>query len=424
MKPDSITLKLIIIAIIGGACFAASLMVYGLVSEREQRFTEVKREIASSWGERQVFVGPMLITHEKPVKKDEVPLPVLYLLPHTLRFETELVPEVRRRGIFDTVVYTSRTKVSGTFAAEEIRKIASTDRTAIFSVGITDTRGIEKQVDLSWNGQPHAFNPSSKNVALRSSGIHSEVPLYTGAALIPFEFEVQLKGSEGIAFAPVGNETNIVVTSPWPAPKFSGAFLPSVRSVSAEGFEAQWNISSFGQSFPQTGSTVELDPAQFLASATGVDLHGGIDIYDRLYRSIKYAILFILITFASFFVFEVLVGLRIHPVQYLLIGVSLALFYLLLLSLVEHIGFLPSYIVSTSMTALLITVYSARVLQSRRRAYPIFALLVTLYGYLYFVLQLEDYALLFGSLLLFALLATVMYLTRNVNWFEPAPKKI
>lgn len=421
---DNITLKLIIIAIIGGACFATSLMVYGLVSEREQRFTEVKREIASSWGERQVLVGPMLITHEKPVKKDEVALPVLYLLPQTLRFETKLVPEVRSRGIFDTIVYTSHTKVSGAFSAEEVRKVAGTDRTAIFSVGITDTRGIEKQIDLSWNGQPHAFNPSAKNVSLRSSGIHSEVPLYTGTALIPFEFEVQLKGSEGIAFAPVGKETNIVVTSPWPTPKFGGAFLPTVRKISEEGFEAEWNISSFGQSFPQTGSTVELDPSQFLASAAGVDLQGGIDIYDQLYRSIKYAILFILITFASFFVFEVLVGLRIHPVQYLLIGVSLALFYLLLLSLAEHIGFLPSYIVSTSMTALLITAYSARVLQSRRRAYPIFALLIILYGYLYFVLQLEDYALLFGSLLLFALLATVMYLTRNVNWFEPTPKKI
>ena len=136
----------------------------------------------------------------------------------------------------------------------------------------------------------------------------------------------------------------------------------------------------------------------------------------------KYAVLFILITFAAFFIFEVLSGLRVHPVQYLLIGGSLALFYLLLLSFSEQIGFLPSYILSAALTALLITAYSARVLQSRRRAYPISALLVVLYGYLYFVLQLEDYALLFGSLLLFALLATVMYLTRNVNWFEPAPK--
>ena len=133
--------------------------------------------------------------------------------------------------------------------------------------------------------------------------------------------------------------------------------------------------------------------------------------------------LFILITFAAFFVFEVLSGLRIHPVQYLLVGGSLALFYLLLLSLSEQIGFLPSYILSTAMTALLITFYSARVLQSRRRAYPIFALLVVLYGYLYFVLQLEDYALLFGSLLLFVLLSTVMYLTRNVNWFDPSAKR-
>ena len=160
-----------------------------------------------------------------------------------------------------------------------------------------------------------------------------------------------------------------------------------------------------------------------LVLAGGVDLHGRIDIYDQLSRSIKYAVLFILITFAVFFVFEVLALLRIHPVQYLLVGGSLALFYLLLLSLAEHIGFLPAYILSTAMTALLISTYSARVLQSRKRAFPILAMLLVLYGYLYFVLQLEDYALLFGSLLLFILLASVMYVTRNVNWFEPMAKK-
>ena len=165
-----------------------------------------------------------------------------------------------------------------------------------------------------------------------------------------------------------------------------------------------------------------MDASEFSTSATGVDLIQGVDIYDQLYRSIKYAILFILITFATFFVFEILVGLRIHPVQYLLVGASLALFYLLLLSFAEHIGFLASYIISTTLIALLVTAYSARVLESRRRAFPIFALLVVLYGYLYFVLQLEDYALLFGALLLFIILAGVMYLTRNVNWFEPRVK--
>ncbi len=419
---DSITVKLIIIAIVGAACFIASLAVYGLVAERQERFAEVQREIAGSWGERQTLVGPMLI-FERPGATFDAPTQHFYLLPESVNFETKLVPEIRSRGIFDTIVYTSRTTVSGTFSAKEIAKVSGSRGSGIFSVGITDTRGIEKQIDLSWDKGIYAFSPSPKNPNLRSSGIHAEVPVRTGSALIPFEFELQLKGSEGISFSPVGKETHIAVASVWPTPKFGGAFLPSSRDVSDAGFDAHWNISSFGQSFPQSWSDMEVDQSQFFSSAAGVDLQGGVDIYDQLYRSIKYAILFILITFAAFFVFEILSGLRIHPVQYLLIGGSLALFYLLLLSLAEHIGFLPSYLLSTVMTALLVTAYSARVLQSRRRAYPIFALLVVLYGYLYFVLQLEDYALLFGSLLLFVLLSTVMYLTRNVNWFEPVVKE-
>ncbi len=421
---DGVTLKLIIIAVVGGACTIASFLVFGLVSEREHRYSEVKKEIAESWGQRQTIVGPMIVAEQKlPAQNDITPVSTFrYLLPETVSYTTELVPEVRSRGIFDTVVYSSRVKISGTFSAREIEKISGSNRTAVFSVGITDTRGIEKQINLTWDKALHPFSPSSKNVLLRGSGIHTEVPVRADVALVPFEFEVQLRGSEGIVFAPVGKETNISITSSWTAPKFTGAFLPSARTVSNAGFEATWSISSFGQSYPQAWSDFEVDAAEFSTSATGVDLIQGVDIYDQLYRSIKYAILFILVTFATFFVFEILVGLRIHPVQYLLVGASLALFYLLLLSFAEHIGFLASYIISTTLIALLVTAYSARVLESRRRAFPIFALLVVLYGYLYFVLQLEDYALLFGALLLFIILAGVMYLTRNVNWFEPRVK--
>jgi len=427
---DNITLKLFIIAVIGGACLIASLLVFGLIEEREGRFREVKQEIASSWGERQTLIGPVLIFERTTTVKSTVSnIPsvlqteVSYLLPETLDVETELVPEVRSRGIFDTVVYISKTKVSGAFSAKEIEKVRGTGVTGIFSVGITDTRGIAKQVDLSWDKSVLPFSPGSRNASIRSSGISAEVPARTGSALIPFSFELSLHGSEGISFVPVGKETRIAAASAWPTPEFNGAFLPATRNVTDAGFDAQWNISSFGQSFPHSWKDYEVDQTLLLDSAAGVDLHGRIDIYDQLSRSIKYAVLFILITFAVFFVFEVLALLRIHPVQYLLVGGSLALFYLLLLSLAEHIGFLPAYILSTAMTALLISTYSARVLQSRKRAFPILAMLLVLYGYLYFVLQLEDYALLFGSLLLFILLASVMYVTRNVNWFEPMAKK-
>lgn len=415
MNQDSASKRLIAIALIGGACFAASLLVLGITDERQGRFSEAQREIASKWGERQVIAGPMILTGDTAL--------ATRVLPETVHFVTILEPEVRSRGIFKTVVYTSKVTVSGEFSAGEIARTAGGRGTAVFSLPITDTRGIERQFQLSWNNATYAFEPGPGVSLGGSSGLHALVSLNAVSGKIPFSFELQLKGSEGISFAPVGNETIVSVSSPWSLPKFVGAFLPAQREVSASGFNAEWRISSFGRSYPQTwtGETVPLQ--QLVDSAAGVDLYQGVDTYDMISRSVKYAILFIIVTFAVFFLFDVLTKVRIHPIQYFLIGSALALFYILLLSLAEQIGFLFAYILATAMIIILITIYSAYVLKSRRWAIPIAALLVTLYGYLYFVLQLEDYALLFGSLLLFSLLAVVMYLTRNVDWFNLGREK-
>jgi inner membrane protein len=227
-----------------------------------------------------------------------------------------------------------------------------------------------------------------------------------------------LKGSEGVQFAPLGDETVVTVTSPWERPSFIGAYPPSDRTLGTDGFSAAWNVSSFGRSYPHTWySDVPVSRDTIRASLFGVSLHEGVDLYTQVSRSVTYAVLFILVTFTVFFLFEILTGLRLHPVQYLLIGSALALFYLLLLSLAEHIGFPLAYAIATSMIILLITGYSVSVLQQKIRALLIFFVLLALYGYLYFVLSLEDYALLFGSLLVFALLASVMYLTRRIDWY-------
>lgn len=411
MKQDSISAKIIAIALIGGACFLASLAVLGLVFERQERFSEAQSEIADKWSKRQVLVGPMIIG------SSSVEGAHTYVLPNNLRYEATLEPEVRSRGIFKSVVYTSKIKVSGDFVSSDLVRAVSPGRTAIFSVAITDTRGIEKQLDLQWNGTTYTFEPGPGKAFLESSGLHALVPAQFGTRNIPFSFEISLKGSDGISIAPLGKETLLDISSSWPSPSFVGTFLPSERQVTESGFEAQWRISSFGRSYPQTwqGGAVDLVPV--VQSSAGVDLHEPINAYDMTFRSVKYALLFIVITFATFFLFDVLARVRVHPVQYLLIGSALSLFYLLLLSLSEQIGFLTAYVVATIMIAVLVTVYSAYVLKNNRRALPIFGLLVALYGYLYFVLSLEDYALLFGSLLLFILLSVIMYMTRNVDWF-------
>ena len=412
MNQDSVSLKLIAIAVIGGACFAASLLVMALTAERQDRFSDAKQEIASSWGGRQVITGPMIVADIV----GEVPTRA-YVLPENVKIESTLVPETRSRGIFDVVVYTSKIKISGEFAAMEIARAVEGSRTAVFSLPMTDTRGIEKQFELTWAGGKYAFEPGPGAGFKEGSGLHVAVPLNATAGKIPFSLDFQIKGSEGISFTPVGKETVVLMTSGWQSPKFTGTFLPSQREVNASGFQAEWKLSSFGRSFPQTWREDEVSASQLAASVFGVDLITGVDAYDMIFRSVKYAVLFIIITFAVFFLFDILAKVRVHPIQYLLIGSALALFYILLLSLAEQIGFIGAYIAATAMISLLVTLYSAFVLRSKRRAVPIAVMLITLYGYLYFVLQLEDYALLFGALLLFILLGAVMYLTRGIDWY-------
>ncbi|RJQ36336.1 cell envelope integrity protein CreD [Candidatus Parcubacteria bacterium] len=415
MNQDGISLKLLAIAVIAGACFVASLLALALVEERRDRLSDARREIASQWGQRQVITGPMVVAETE----EETPTRT-YILPENTRIEATMLPETRSRGIFDVVVYSSAVKISGEFSAAELARGRS--GTAVFSLPITDTRGIEEELTLTWAGANYAFEPGPGAGFQEGSGLHAAVPVDANAGTIPFSLAFQIKGSEGISFTPVGKETIVVMSSPWQSPKFTGTFLPSQRDVNASGFQAEWRLSSFGRSFPQTWRGDEVSAAQLSASTFGVDLYPGVDAYDMIFRSVKYAVLFIIITFAVFFLFDVLARVRVHPIQYLLIGSALALFYILLLSLAEQIGFIAAYITATAMITLLVSLYSAFVLRSKRRAVPIAVMLVALYGYLYFVLQLEDYALLFGSLLLFMLLGGIMYLTRDIDWYALGKK--
>ena len=232
-----------------------------------------------------------------------------------------------------------------------------------------------------------------------------------------FSFEFSLNGSETLEFLPLGNETQVEVQSDWNNPSFVGSYLPNERTLDT-GFLASWSISSLGRSYPHKWLDGEIDKETILASRFGVSLLQGVDFYAKVSRTVKYAIMFIGITFMAFFLFEVLSKLKIHPFQYLLIGFALALFYLLLLSLSERIGFFSAYAVSTLATVGLITTYSVHVLRAHKKAFIIAGLLVLLYSYLYVIVQLEDLALLYGSMLLFILLALTMYLTRNIDWYQ------
>ena len=421
------TIKLIIVGILIIICLAPSLFVFILLSERTNRREEAVREITDKWGSSQIIAGPIL---SLPYYKSSVDSQnfkhessgILNVLPQKLNYNVSIDPEARSRGIFEAVVYKTKIDGQGTFEMPGLSYagVKSSEiqwDKAYVAMGITDTRGITQQINLKWNNVDVAFEPGSKNPMAGASGVHVFVPLDTAKKSFEFAYSFDIRGSEKLEFLPLGDETKVDLKSNWNSPSFTGAYLPNERDI-AHGFSANWSVSSFGRTYPGQWLDSEVSAQMLSDSRFGVSLIQGVDFYTKINRTVKYAIMFIAITFLAFFLFEVLNKLRIHPFQYLLVGFALALFYLLLLSLSERFGFLPAYAFSTIATIGLITGYSAKVLKANKKALIVAGLLFLLYSYLYIIVQLEDLALLYGSILLFLLLSLTMYLTRNIDWYQ------
>ncbi|HVE70318.1 MAG TPA: cell envelope integrity protein CreD [Thermoanaerobaculia bacterium] len=418
--------------ILGGIALVLMLalsMIHSLVLERASRARAARAEIAASWGQSQILGGPVLI----------VPYRVRYIsagkileakhhahfLPDRLVARGRLLPERRHRGIFETVLYRAQLRVEGEFARPDFSgwDVAPTDilwNEAILTVGVSDLRGIGGNPVMQWNGGALKFSGGSGNPRLWASGLTASNPFPGGptAARYPFAMNLSLNGSEHISFYPLGRETVVELTSPWPDPSFSGAFLPQSRRITDQGFSARWSISSLARSYPQQWRTND-EPdfgTSLVPSAFSVGLFSPVSHYQQAERSVKYGALFIVLTFVTFFLYELLSPVSLHPVQYFLVGGALCVFYVLLLSISEHAPFGMAYAIASVATVSLITMYGAALLKSALRVAGLAAVLAMLYGYLYVLLQLEDWALLMGSIGLFLILALVMYATRRVDW--------
>jgi inner membrane protein len=254
-----------------------------------------------------------------------------------------------------------------------------------------------------------------KTTDIASSGVQSLIPLSPTQKDSRFSLELNLNGSEQLRFIPMGETTRVNLESTWPSPSFNGAFLPVSRQVSNNGFSATWNILHLNRNFPQfwVGNQYMVGESSF-----GLRLLITADIYQKSIRISKYAVMFIVFTFSAFFFSEVISRKRVHPIQYILIGLAIILFYVLLLSLSEHLNFDLAYILSAAAITTIITGYSRGILKSNYFALTVFGILIVLYAYLYIVLQLEDYALLMGGIGLFMVLTTVMYITRKIDWYS------
>jgi inner membrane protein len=415
-------------------------MIGGLVAERQERRQAAVTEVSSKWGNVQSIIGPVLIvpytyrsteTSASGLQITRTETRNAIFLPEQLRVRGSIDAELRHRGIFSIPVYKVGLTLEGEFTRPSFAELGLEPagvawNRAQLAIGISDARAIQQETAVTWNGKPVSFLPGTGAFTDGGTGIHAVVGLANGGQRAQFSFPLSLNGSLGVYLTPFAQNTIVELQSNYGHPSFQGNWLPVERSVSDAAFRAKWSIPFLGRNYPQAwkaevGMRKEIDGSRF-----GVELVNPVDYYRMAEGSVKYAGLFILLTFATLWLIEVLAGVRVHPIQYLLLGGALCLFYLLELSLSEHLGFPLAYTVASFSVVALVAGYSVVVLHHIRRALFVIAVVSLLYAYLYILLMNEDYALLIGSVGLFLILAAIMYATRRVDWYavgtrSPAP---
>ncbi len=422
---QSVTFKLVIIGLLILIMLIPGAMIRSLISEREQAQRDVIAEIGSKWGNGQTFAGPVMsVPYYHFIERDDRPsreIRFAHFLPEDLEIDADIRPEIRYRGIYRTVVYRAVLKVSGSFDFPETDKLKIEPGSilpddAIIQVGITDMRGIQEALAFRWNHQELVAEPGIPIGDINGSGFHVKIPM-EDKGRFDFQFEIHLNGSDHLYFVPVGKTTSVRMNSTWRHPGFDGAFLPDRRDVTDGGFEADWNVLHLNRNYPQswTGSAYQIS-----ASAFGCQLILPVDQYRKTMRSAKYAIMFMALTFMIFFFTEILNNRRIHPVQYLLVGLTISIFYVLLLSLSEQIGFNLSYLISSVAVIGLISAYAASIFRQTNLTMILGLCLAGLYAFLFILIQLQDYALLLGSIGLFVAMGLIMYISRKVDWYGTA----
>ncbi|MGA6181385.1 cell envelope integrity protein CreD [Stenotrophomonas sp. NPDC077421] len=423
-------------AIVGGLILVLLIplaLIKGVINEREAYRNEAYQRVAQSRAGAQTLTGPIRVvpwteTREVEVvdaagtkkKEKQVEQGEWLQMPSKLQVDGRMQPDERRVGLFRVPVYSWNATITAEFADDDYpARDGRVYGTPYLTVGIADVRGLVGSPQLHVDGRALDLLPDPGPVRNISTGLHVDLAPFDdnrGGVLkaSTVELSLVLDGSRSLAVVPVGDDSRIALRSPWPHPLFGGSFLPNQRKVDAQGFDAQWAVSSLASRAQQqlrSAGDAEIE-------SVSVELVNPVDVYTQADRASKYGILFIVLTFVGFILFELIKHLRIHPLQYLMVGLGLAVFFLLLLSLSEHIPFWMAYAVSAVACIGVQAVYLSGVLHSWKRGLGFAAMLSVLYGALYGLLISENNALLMGSLLLFAVLASAMWITRRVDWYE------
>ncbi len=446
---ESITIKLMSIGFLVLLLLIPASWIEGLITEREARAESVMKEVASKWSGSQTLSGPVLVipylTHEKIDRgKDGIEIierkEKYFFLPEALSITGEVKPMPLKRGLFDAVVYSSKLNIQADFKKPDFGKLNIADehilwKDAYMMLSLADLRGISDNLAFTVGGSVKTTEPSNSldvsvlaSPVLHPAGYYNSdrEPSNTGVIarldwLNADDFQgktsvqLGLKGSERLNFIPTGKTTDVSVTGKWNNPSFDGEFLPETREVTDSTFAALWKILHYNRPFAQQWNKAN---QTLSGSDFGVKLIVPVDQYQKSIRTAKYGVLIIILTFMALFLVEITRKVRIHPFQYILIGTALIIYYTLLLSISEQIGYNLAYGIASLCTVLLISLYSISFLKSRGLVALFTTLLVIFYTFIFVIIQQQDFSLLIGSVGLFLIVGALMYFSRKVSWYK------
>ncbi|MCM5661931.1 cell envelope integrity protein CreD [Galbibacter mesophilus] len=430
----SITARMIVVGLLFVVLLIPLAFVDNLIQERKLRQEQVINEINNKWGEEVILSGAILKIPYKKVTEKELfneetgrkeiiskeTIENSYFFPKTLNINGEVATKPLNRSIYKSVVFTTEIKADGQFPSQEILNKSLPEGEilwdkATFMIQTSNLKGIRNTVEIVVNEKRLSMTPVYNNDGLRTIESEPFGSELIDNDLINFNFDLKINGSRSLKFIPLGSKTTAKVSSNWASPSFTGMFLPEdgSRKITKDGFEASWKVLQINRQFEQVfyGRMPDLSPFSF-----GTDLIIPVSEYVKSERTTKYGMLVIGLTLLVFLLIQLVSNIYIHPFQYIMVGLGLIMFYTLLISISEHSSFLKAYMISTAAVLALITIYSKSIFRSNKFSMLIGVTLFSIYSFIYVIIQLEDYALLVGSVGLFIILSAVMYFSKKIDW--------
>lgn len=438
---ESVAVKLFLIGGLTLVLLLPSSWIQMLISEREQRQDEATAEIAEKWSGSQLIESPVMQLPYKKLSKQvdasgkisfKEEVTTIYILPEDLNIQSQVNPEILHRGIFDAVVYHTRIKINGSFSNLELKKSGINPEMVIWEktkivAGLSDLKGLKNSPAITIGNSRYTAEPdfSAENLFGNSLVVQTNLS-ETKNSSIAFNYILDLRGSGELNFLHLGKNTSVIVTGNWNNPSFTGNYLPEQRTITDKTFHSNWKMSNFNRPFPQQweGKNNALNSQNMAKATFGVKFLLPVDQYQKTMRSAKYSILIILLSFISLFFIELLNKIRVDLLQYVLIGAAMIIYYSLLLSFTEQVGFALAYLIASVATILLISSFVGTFLRNKKAALIFATILSIFYSFIYVIIQLQDMALLFGSIGLFITVACLMYFSVKINLNKPQPDMV